>query len=102
MNKKVINNNNIMLTIGLILFFSIFIIGGMKLVQADKSIEYNKTFTAIEIKQGDNLTSIAKEYAVSEAEYNDYIAEIRDINNLNGDTIHAGCYLMIPIYEAIQ
>ncbi|MGN0155573.1 MAG: LysM peptidoglycan-binding domain-containing protein [Lachnospiraceae bacterium] len=97
-----INSNKIMLTVGVIVFFSIFIIGGMRMVQADESIEYDKSFMSIEIENGDTLTSIAREYAVSEAEYTDYIAEVKSINNLKSDTIHAGCYLMIPVYEEVS
>lgn len=102
MEKNIIYNKIIMLTIGAVLFFSIFIIRGMDMVQANESVQYNKSFMSIEIEAGDTLTSIAEEYAVSEAEYHEYIAEIKSINNLKSDTIHAGCYLMIPVYEMVS
>lgn len=97
--RKLIYNNKIMLTMGIVLFMSLFIIGGMKLVRADESIQYNKSFVSIEIKDGDTLTSIATEYAVSAAHYSDYIEEVKSINNLKSDTIHTGCYLMVPVYQ---
>lgn len=102
MIRKLIYNNKIMLTICAVLFLSLFLIGGMRLVRADKRIQYEKSFTSIEIKQGDTLTSIAAEYAVSEAKYSEYIDEVKRINHLKSDTIHAGCYLLIPRYEMIK
>lgn len=88
-----------MLTIIFVLSLSIFTIGGMRLVQANESIEYDKSFVTIEIEEGTTLTSIAEQYAVSEAEYQDYITEVKNINNLRDDTIHAGCYLLVPVYD---
>lgn len=99
MIRKRINNNKIMLTVGLVLFLCFMVLGGMKLVKADKRIEYKKSFKSIEVMSGDTLTSIASKYAISEADYEDYIEEVKNINNLKSDTIHAGCYLMIPIYQ---
>ena len=97
---KRIYNNRIMLTIGAIIFLSTFMISGMRLVCADENIQYNKSFISIEIEEGDTLTSIAKEYAISAAQYSDYINEVKSINNLKSDIIHAGCYLMIPVYQS--
>lgn len=100
MVKQFIYDNKIMLTIVLVLFLSVFLIGGMKLVQADENIQYEKSFLTIEIEEGDTLTSIAAEYSVSSVKYVDYIQEVKDINNLKSDTIHTGCYLLIPVYTS--
>ena len=99
MVRDYINNNKIMLTIGVVLILSISIIGSITVVKADESVQYNKSFKSIEIKSGDTLSSIAREYVIIDAEYDDYIQEVRNINNLGSDTIHAGCYLMVPVYE---
>lgn len=99
MKFKAINRNNIMLIIVGILIIISFIIGHMTSVRADESRSYDKSFTTIAIEEGTTLTDIAMEYAVSEADYSDYIAEVKEINNLNQDTIHAGCYLLIPVYR---
>lgn len=96
---KLIYSNKIMLTITLILLLSFFTIGGMQLVKANESTIYDKSFIAIEIEEGDTLTSIAKEYAISKADYRDYIMEVKSINNLKNDTIHTGCYLLVPVYD---
>lgn len=102
MKKRWIYNNRIMLTIWIAIFLILSIIGSKHYVHADKSEEYEKSFISIEISEGDTLTSIAKEYAISEAEYSNYMEEVRNINSLMDDSIQAGCYLMIPIYQECQ
>ena len=102
MMKKFVYNNRIMFTIGVVLFFSVFIIGSMNMVRADESTQYDKSFISIEVERGDTLTSIANEYAISPAYYSDYMEEVKSINNLKDDTIHAGCYLMIPVYQVTE
>lgn len=99
MISKIINDNRIMLTIVLVVFLSLFLFGGMKLVQADESFQYEKSFTTIEIEAGDTLSSIAAEYSISSVEDADYIQEVKEINNLKSDTIHIGCYLLVPVYH---
>lgn len=99
MVSRLIYNNKIMLTLVLVLFLSVFLFGGMKLVQANESIQYEKSFATIEIEAGDTLSSLAAEYSISSVGAADYIQEVKEINNLKSDTIHAGCYLLIPVYH---
>ncbi len=98
MNGKKINHNIIMLTSMVLLILSITFFGKMLIAHADQAVTYDKSFVSIEIKNGDTLTTIAETYAISTVEYEDYISEVMRINNLKNDKIHAGCYLMIPIY----
>ncbi len=64
--------------------------------QTDKK----KTVTSVYISEGDSLWSIADKFYTSECgDMNDYIDEIADTNHLNGDTIHAGNYLIVPYYR---
>ena len=70
-NHKRVHNNNIMLMFGFILILTFTFIGGRQFVHANESVEYEKSFQAIEIQPGDTLTSIAEEYATSEAVYQD-------------------------------
>ena len=96
---KKVTDNNIMLIISAIIIaiaISMIFISNSK---ADSSSEYEKAFITIEIGDGDTLTSIAEQYALSPSNYNDYIEEVKHINNLNNDTIHYGCYLLIPVYN---
>lgn len=90
-----------MLTIGAITMILLIVLGCMKMVNADEAVEYKKSFTTIEVCSGDTLTSIAKEYAISEADYKEYIEEVVQINQLKGDVIHSGCYLMVPVYDEL-
>lgn len=100
-SKKVVNNN-IMLTIMVftVILLSLFI--GIRMVHASERVEYEKAFISIEIAPGDTLISIAGDYAAAGSDYNDYIDEVKRINNLKDNTIHAGCYLMVPVYHTIE
>lgn len=61
-----------------------------------------KYYTSVQVEDGDSLWSIAKEYSDvdSYASYTDYIDEVKQINHISGDDIHAGEYLTIPYYSA--
>ncbi len=100
--RNKIYDNNFMLTIGITLIIFVSVIGCVNLAQANEMKNYEKSFISIEIDDGDTLTSIAREYAKSEAEYEDYIEEVKNINNLKNDTIHDGCYLLVPVYQLVQ
>lgn len=80
----------------LIVFLSFFI--HTKIVNANMSKEYEKTFITVEIREGDSLSSIAYSNMKPGVEISDYINEVKSINNLKSDTIHTGCYLLIPNY----
>ena len=96
--KNTVNNKYIMYTVFTFLLISILTVGVIRNVKADSQHNYNKSFISIEIKEGDTLTSIAKEYSISN-NYDQYIDEVRSINNLRNDTIHTGCFLLIPVYN---
>lgn len=74
----------------------------IRMVQAQESVQYEKTFQSIEIETGTTLTAIAQEYAIPDSDYTNYIEEVKRINNLHNDTIHAGCYLMVPVYNTLE
>ncbi|MCR4611704.1 MAG: LysM peptidoglycan-binding domain-containing protein [Lachnospiraceae bacterium] len=55
-------------------------------------------YTNLCIDDGDTLWDIAKNnYTVEYGSFNDYINEIRSINHISNDVIHAGEYLVIPV-----
>lgn len=67
---------------------------------ASGKIPAYKYYTSYEIKEGDSLWSIAEQYIDEHYNsVNDYIKEVKSINGLTKDTIHAGCYLVIPYYS---
>ncbi len=58
-----------------------------------------KSFTSIEIQSGDSLWSIASEHMTEEyGSIQEYMKEIKSLNGLRGDEIHAGKFLVIPYY----
>jgi len=72
--------------------------------QSQASVEHQnfKYYTSIQIKNGDTLWSIAKKYITDD--YNniqEYIDEVKSINQLGPDDIHSGQYLTIPYYSNV-
>ena len=69
-------------------------------IETEGQKEYKKYYTSILLEEGDSLWSIAREYSRgSGREISDYIREIRQINRLSGDIIHAGNYLTVVYYK---
>ena len=96
MNKRKALFASIILS-SLVLFISVIIIPNT--VKAKDSVKREKHIISVKIEEGDSLWSIAKQYITSE--YNDigdYIHEIKKANGLKSDTIHAGCYIIVPCY----
>lgn len=59
-----------------------------------------KYFKSIEIAEGDTLWSIADEYASEQyGSVKDYINELKSMNDLKSDTIHAGEHIVIAYYS---
>lgn len=86
------------ITIGTIIFGSIFSKTGTDVKAHDSSYTYYKS---IVIKEGDTLWSIAKEYRTDESSSTEeYVQELREINNLTSDTIHAGQHLVIAYNDS--
>lgn len=102
MKRIMVDNKGIMLTIFVFVVLICALINNITVAYADEAVEYEKSFISIEIENGDTLTSIAQSYAKSEAEYEDYIAEVMSINNLKNDMIHDGCYLLVPVYSVVS
>jgi LysM repeat protein len=61
-----------------------------------------KYYTSIQIQAGDTLWGLADDYISEEYHsMNDYISEVKQLNSLETDDIHAGEYLTIPYYSDI-
>ena len=59
----------------------------------------NKYYTCIDIEQGDTMWEIADRFFTEEySDYNEYIAEVMSINNLNSEHIRSGIKLCVPYY----
>jgi len=87
---------SIMLAVGVIICFSAV---SVKAEISEKS-SASEVYDSIKISQGETLTDIAREYNTS-GSYTDseYIEEIKRINNIYTDTIHAGCYLTVICFN---
>lgn len=83
-----------------ILFLGLFILGTSN-KHAGATTHNIKYFTCINVEQDDTLWSIAKTYMSSEyTSINDYIDEVKSINNLSTDKIYYGASLVVPYYAA--
>lgn len=75
-------------------------ISGFARARKEECASY-KYYTSIMVERGDTLWSIALENMTPEYErIEEYIKEVRSLNYLYGDTIHAGEYLTLPRYHS--
>lgn len=90
---------------GTVVFLLIFagavsIFFGVSHTQAAAAEVSYKYYTSVLIDSGDTLWKIADTHLTDDyRDINAYIDEIRDINHILGDEIHAGQYLAIPYYS---
>ena len=84
------------ITIGSVTFGSIF--STAKNPASD--VPQYKYYKSIEIQQGDSLWSIAEEYCTDAYEdTREYVDELKQLNSLTSDTIHAGQHLLVAYYD---
>ncbi|MFD1884272.1 LysM peptidoglycan-binding domain-containing protein [Paenibacillus wenxiniae] len=77
-----------------ILFAGVLLYGGFQhFVIADEASAMRQH---VIVNEGDSLWAIASQYKAPGADIRDYIAEIRDENNLNTSDIQSGDVLVIP------
>lgn len=91
------------------IFTLLFILGGVLLgsswseaKQSSAAVEYPvyKYYTSIELEEGDTLWSIADTYAAKGCQSkNDYIEEVKELNQIDENDIHSGQHLLIPYYS---
>ena len=61
---------------------------------------YNKYYKSVRVEYGDTLWSIADEYVKDfNIDKADYIAEICELNHIDGDKIQAGDYIGVSYYS---
>ncbi len=58
-----------------------------------------KYYKSIVIEEGDSLWSIAERYNHETMNNQDYVKELKELNSLTGETIHAGQHLLIAYYD---
>lgn len=85
------------------ILLGLFIIFGSagKKQQAEAATSNLKYYKCITISDGDTFWSIAEEnYSEEYESYEDYIDEVKFINNLTNDTIYNGATLVVPYYQS--
>lgn len=83
------------IVLGLIISFGIT---GIKAQAHSKEDHYYKYYTSVTVNRNDTLWKYATEYSLNN-EYNDYIKEVKRINNMSDDKIVSGMRLIIPYYS---
>ncbi|MDO4477710.1 MAG: LysM peptidoglycan-binding domain-containing protein [Lachnospiraceae bacterium] len=63
--------------------------------RADEQAEV-KSYVSYEIQAGDTLWSIASDIYSSQSDIKRCVAEIKMINGISEDLIHAGCHIIVP------
>ena len=89
-------------TLILVLLTAFLISDRIEAFSVDRAEASYKYYTSIQVKQGESLWSIAGNYMSSDYSDRDaYMEEVKKLNHLNSDDIHAGEYLLIP-YSSSQ
>lgn len=104
--KRERRKNIVLVMLTICLVFSLSFIANSLLANAKSNHEYatSKYYKSIMVERGDTLWSIAAEYTDSQTDTTDLIKEIKQLNNLHGDEIICGSYLVVPYFsnELIQ
>lgn len=90
--------NKYVLVCAFIAIFAVILAATGMFVQANE--KSNITYTSIEIMEDDTLWDIAKTYCDTEEEsIQEYIDNVKEINNISSDKIISGNYLIIYEYN---
>lgn len=72
------------------------------MAEEQESISYQKYYTSIRLEKGDTLWDIAEQYGRhSGKSTEEYVRELKKMNGLSDDLIHAGNYLTIAYYQPV-
>lgn len=102
--KSIYHNKKTFLMIVFIAVIYLSIFGDKESVRAydspdEESSDY-RYYKCIQVNDGDTLWDIAAVYMDDSYDStSDYVEELKKINKLNSDNIHAGCYLTVS-YKA--
>lgn len=95
---KKTNINRYVLVCAFIAVFAIILAATGIFVQAGE--KHDKTYYSIEINTSDTLWGIAENYCDTDKEsIQEYIDNIKDINNLSSDKIISGNYIIVYEYK---
>ncbi len=82
----------------LLLIIIFFTAGGADASASSGDLDNMKNYESVLIKDGDTLSSIARQYASDMSHFSEqeYLESIISLNNLDSDYIIAGHYLLLP------
>lgn len=82
-----------------ILFVVVLTVFGLSTVISANSAEAAtvNTYKQITVQSNDSLWSIADDYCDESEDVRDKIDELKEINDLSGDELHAGDVLFVPV-----
>lgn len=84
----------------MLLFVAILTGRSMLTSMAEEPMTVSPYYKSVEIKDGDNLWNIARQYKKgSRMSTEEYIRELKRMNSLRSDTIHKGQFLTIVYYK---
>ena len=87
----------IFVLVGIILFLMVLLFTSQNSVaQADEMVI--ETYRSEVIQPGDTLWSLAEAYRLPDMPVEEYIKEVRRINQMNSNELVSGEYLILPIY----
>lgn len=96
-------HRNMILVLLTTVFILLCVLIGSSIADTGQSAAKNdsyKYYTSIEIEKGDTLWTIAEEYITSEyVSIQEYVEDIKEVNNLGDDEIHFGQHLMVPYFS---
>ncbi len=85
----------------LCLLFCSILLGGTMIRGKAAGEQMVKCYTCIRISGGDSLWKIARLYmGEGYDDIQEYIEEVKELNQLTSDQIHAGQYLTLPYYSS--
>lgn len=87
----------IILTAFITLIFTL----GARSISAASSVQKEKHYESVLLETGDTITTLSSEYRDDEEQtYDEFVSDVCSANDLSDpDTIHEGCYLLIPVYD---
>ena len=101
MNRTIISKSAV-IKLCIIAFFIVTAFGLFKHVKVQADSPNNRLYvcTSVKVEKNDTLWNIAEKYYTYEYEdVSAYVEEIKRANNLKGDTIHEGNYIVVPYYS---
>lgn len=86
--------------IAALLFASGFLSHSILVSMAGEENQYIKYYKSIQIQDGDNLWTLARQYTDDgPMSTEEYVRELKQINSLQEDTIHCGQYLTVIYFQ---